>query len=96
MIVKLPIFHTTDESEKKKIIGIDYDLEEDTEKRDVIFFDIKAISEYRDNGKKFTSIHSNSTEFICALSIDKVLEEIDKQTVENYLTILDKNKINIA
>lgn len=84
MKITLPIFHTTDESEQKKLCGKDYSLENDCEKREVTFYNINAISIYKeDNFKCHTTIHANSSEYICALSIGKVEEMIDEVLGKN-------------
>lgn len=82
--VSLPIFHQTDESEKLKICGKDFDLEDACEKREVVFYNINAISPYNEDDKQYTSIHSNGTEYICSLSVKEVEKRID---ISIYFTL---------
>jgi len=77
--ITLPIFHHTDQSATFKDCGIDYTFEDNCEIREIIFYQINAISEYLDDGKKYTSIHCNNSEYICTMLIDDVKQLIDKE-----------------
>lgn len=77
--ITLPIFHYTDQSATLRDCGIDYALEDNCEIREIIFYQINAISEYLDGGKKYTSIHCNNSEYICAMLIDDVKKIIEKE-----------------
>ena len=74
----LPIFHHTDQSATLKDCGIDYTFEDNCEIREIIFYQINAISEYLDDGKSYTSIHSNGSEYISSLNIKEVKKIIQQ------------------
>lgn len=75
--IDLPILHHSDSTNSFKDLGIEYPLSE-CEIREITFYHINAISPYYDTKEDFeyTSIHTNNTEFICTLPIDKVKIEI--------------------
>ena len=74
--IKLPVFHHTDNSTTLKDCGIEYTLENNCEVREIIFYQINAISEYIEGDNNYTSIHSNGTEYICTMSLNEVLKSI--------------------
>jgi len=76
--ITLPIFHHTDQSATLKDCGIDYTFEDNCEIRDVTFYQINAISEYFEDDRSCTSIHSNGSEYISSLNIKEV-EKIIQQ-----------------
>ena len=73
--VTLPIFMHTSETDTQRKCGIDIDMA-DCEIRDLVFFNINVISSYTDDKYKhpspFSEVHANGSEYICALSIDKL------------------------
>ena len=73
--VTLPIFMHTAETASMNKCGIDIDMA-DCEIRDLVFFNINAISAYTDDRyslpSPFSEVHANGSEYICALSIDKL------------------------
>jgi hypothetical protein len=60
-------------------LGIDYDIA-DCDVREMIFFNINAISAYTDDRynlpSPFSEIHANGSEYICAMSIDKLKQKL--------------------
>ena len=73
--VTLPIFMHTSETDTQRKCGIDIDMA-DCEIRDLVFFNINVISSYTDDKYRhpspFSEVHANGSEYICALSIDKL------------------------
>lgn len=76
--ITLPIFHHTDQSATLKDCGIEYTFENNCEIRNVTFYQINAISEYFEDDKRYTSIHSNGSEYICKYQIENVRKIIDQ------------------
>jgi hypothetical protein len=76
--ITLPIFHHTDQSATLKDCGIEYTFEGNCEIRDVTFYQINVISEYFEDDKSYTSIHSNGSEYISSLNIKEVEKIIQK------------------
>ena len=77
--VTLPIFMHTSETDTQRKCGIDIDMA-DCEIRDLVFFNINVISSYTDDKYKhpspFSEVHANGSEYICALSIDKLKQKL--------------------
>ncbi len=77
--VTLPIFMHTAETDTQRKCGIDIDMA-DCEIRDLVFFNINAISAYTDDRydlpSPFSEVHANGSEYICAMSIDKLKQKL--------------------
>ena len=77
--VTLPIFMHTSETDTQRKCGIDIDIAE-CEVRDLVFFNINAISAYTDDRyslpSPFSEVHANGSEYICAMSIDKLKQKL--------------------
>lgn len=77
--VTLPIFIHTDETASLNSLGIAVDIVE-CEVREMVFFNINAISAYTDDRydlpSPFSEVHANGSEYICALSIDKLKQKL--------------------
>ena len=77
--VTLPIFMHTAETDTQRKCGIDIDMA-DCEIRDLVFFNINVISSYTDDKYKhpspFSEVHANGSEYICAMSIDKLKQKL--------------------
>lgn len=77
--VTLPIFMHTSETDTQRKCGIDIDMA-DCEVRDLVFFNINVISSYTDDKYKhpspFSEVHANGSEYICAMSIDKLKQKL--------------------
>lgn len=77
--VTLPIFIHTDETASLNRLGIAIDIAE-YEVREMVFFNINAISAYTDDKYKhpspFSKVHANGSEYICAMSIDKLKQKL--------------------
>lgn len=78
MKVKLPIFFKNDEFENAELCGKSLTYSQ-CDIRTIIFYDIECISPFEDDvdGKQYTCIHSNTSEFICQLPITEVEKLID-------------------
>lgn len=68
--VKLPIFFLNKTTELKEATGIEYDLDEN-DVRDILFFNIEAISEYS-NDDRYSTIYACGTSFVCAWPMNKL------------------------
>mgnify|MGYP000278841444 FL=1 len=77
--VTLPIFIHTDETASLKSLGIAIDIAE-CEVREMVFFNINAISAYTDDRydlpSPFSEVHANGSDYICAMSIDKLKQKL--------------------
>ena len=77
--VTLPIFIHTDETASLKNLGIAIDIAE-CEVREMVFFNINAISAYTDDRydlpSPFSEVHANGSDYICAMSIDKLKQKL--------------------
>lgn len=77
--VTLPIFIHTDETASLKRLGIAIDIAE-CEVREMVFFNINAISAYTDDRydlpSPFSEVHANGSDYICAMSIDKLKQKL--------------------
>lgn len=77
--VTLPIFIHTDETASLNSLGIAVDIAE-CEVREMVFFNINAISAYTDDRydlpSPFSEVHANGSDYICALSIDKLKQKL--------------------
>ena len=77
--VTLPIFIHTPETASINKCGIDIDMA-DCEVRDLVFFNINAICSYTDDNyslpSPFSEVHANGSEYICAMSIDKLKQKL--------------------
>lgn len=77
--VTLPIFIHTDETASLNSLGIAVDIVE-CEVREMVFFNINAISAYTDDRydlpSPFSEVHANGSDYICALSIDKLKQKL--------------------
>ena len=77
--VTLPIFIHTDETASLNSLGIAVDIAE-CEVREMVFFNINAISAYTDDRYDFPSpfsvVHVNGSDYICAMSIDKLKQKL--------------------
>ena len=77
--VTLPIFMHTAETASMNKCGIDIDMA-DCEIRDLVFFNINAISAYTDDRydlpSPFSEVHANGSEYICALSIGELKQKL--------------------
>lgn len=77
--VKLPIFWHSDETALLEDLGLenkDPDEFNGYEKRELIFYNISAISKYCGEDK-YTNVYANNDKFICCLPINKVEKLID-------------------
>ena len=77
--IALPIFMHTAETASMNKCGIDIDMT-DCEVRDLVFFNINAISAYTDDRyslpSPFSEVHANGSEYICALSIGELKQKL--------------------
>lgn len=77
--VTLPIFIHTDETASLKRLGIAIDIAE-CEVREMVFFNINSISAYTDDRydlpSPFSYVHANGSDYICAMSIDKLKQKL--------------------
>ena len=77
--VTLPIFIHTDETASLNSLGIAVDIVE-CEVREMVFFNINAISAYTDDRydlpSPFSEVHANGSDYICAMSIDKLKQKL--------------------
>lgn len=73
---KIPIYHHTDDTLGLFDLDIDADFE-DMDIRYIYFFNINAVSEYMEDGRQMSQIHSNGTTFICPWNIDKLLKHLN-------------------
>ena len=77
--VTLPIFMHTDETASLNSLGIAVDIAE-CEVREMVFFNINSISAYTDDRydlpSPFSEVHANGSEYICAMSIDKLKQKL--------------------
>ena len=77
--IALPIFMHTAESASLNSLGIDIDIAE-CEVREMVFFNINSISAYTDDRydlqSPFSEVHANGSEYICAMSIDKLKQKL--------------------
>lgn len=80
--IALPIFHHTDQSATLKDCGVDYTIADNCEIRNIIFYNINAISEYFENENKYTSIHTNNSEYLCPMNIERVRKIIEDNNVQ--------------
>lgn len=71
----LPIYHHTDESANLEDLELDYELSE-CDVKDIIFYQINAISVHKVDGKDYTHIHANGTSYLCPYDIYYVKEQI--------------------
>lgn len=82
--LKLPIFHHTDKTSELSKLSIDWKIN-DADLKDIYFYNINAISpweeETEDETLYYTSIHSNSSEYICILPVEEV-----KLLIQNHIT----------
>lgn len=76
--IELPIFHHTDETKNFDNIGLEFNLADNAEIREMTFFIINAIAPYLEGEKKYSSIHSNGQEYICSLKYESVKDLILK------------------
>jgi hypothetical protein len=79
MKINLPIFFHTDNTSDLLNLSIDYKLS-DCEIRQVTFYVINAIAPYIEDGKVYTTIHSNGDNFVCPLNIKEVEKIINENT----------------
>lgn len=75
MILKLPIYHHTDGTRALKGLGLDYQIE-DCDIRPITFYHINAVSPYFDNGKEYSSVHTNDSEYTCPMTYKDIQEAI--------------------
>lgn len=77
--VTLPIFIHTDETASLNSLGIAVDIAE-CEVREMVFFNINSISAYTDDRydlpSPFSEVHANGSDYICAMSIDKLKQKL--------------------
>lgn len=76
--INLPILFYTEEGIKAKELG--YEIKDDTEIREITFYQITAISESRIE-KGQTTIYVPGDSFLCNLPKKEVEELIDKQLI---------------
>lgn len=75
MILELPIFHHTDATRSAKDMGLNYELE-DADIRPMTFYHVNALSPYFEDGKEYSSIHTNDSEYTCTMPYKAVREAI--------------------
>lgn len=75
MEIEIEVFHHTEETQTFKEIGVDYDMS-NCGLRPVTFYRIDAISPYYENGKEFSSIHTNNSEYITPLTYTQLKARI--------------------
>lgn len=77
--IALPIFIHTEESAQLQSLNIDFDVA-DSDVREMIFFNINSIAPYTDDRyhlpSPFSEVHANGSEYICAMSIDKLKQKL--------------------
>lgn len=75
--IVLPILFKTEKSNHKELIGVDPDIT-DVNVKDMVFYHINAIVEYKGMGINGTTICSNGDEFICTYTVNAVSRLIDE------------------
>ena len=78
--ISLKILFYNDNASELADLGIETDMSE-SDVREIIFFNINAISPYIVDNKQYTCIHSNGSEFICIETYDKLIEKILTNTL---------------
>lgn len=71
MRIKLPIIFHTEESYQAEKLGLDVPIE-DGDVKEMIFYQIDALSPYTSNKNNFTKIYTSANNFICTLNINQV------------------------
>ncbi len=79
MKVQLPIFFHTDNTSDLFNLDVEFKVK-DCSIRQVTFYIINAIAPYFEDGKVYTTIHSNGDNFLCPLSIQEVEKIINENT----------------
>lgn len=80
--VVLPILWVSGETAKQQDmledLGIKTDVDiEDTEQRNMAFFDIQSVIDYPQNDKKYTLIYSGGMDYTVPLPFEEVLSKIN-------------------
>lgn len=83
-MITLPIYFHTEETEKFEKVDMEFSIK-DCEVREVYFFSIQALSEFKENGKVVaTRVHFNGDTMLCKLPITEVAKAVKEWKTPSY------------
>ena len=77
MNIELPILFNSEQQSQLKELGVDTAIEE-TEVRQVTFYNIDAVAPYYENGNEYSCIHVSGMEFLCPMKYQEVIRKIEE------------------